>query len=146
MIGIDTDEEGIKTAIAVHKPIVSGGIGDLPPHFKFLHGDAKELDQIEEVPEEVDVVVMRHPQFVYDETEDAYEKWTTILRQSLDRLSEKGIVFITTYNEADRDLVRAAAGELGCQIKVDEESKWSRNAEESEYSPPKDKHVIILMK
>ena len=152
VIGIDISEERIHEAKKRHIPIFEddGSLSNtLPPYFEFLHADAAQLDQIPEVPDVVDVVVMRHPQFVGEpdiDREEEYKKWAAILKQSLDKLSETGIIFVTTHNEVDRDLVRKAANELHCKVTVDEENKWSRDLEESDNALSLDKYVITIMK
>src|SRR3989344_3917981 len=65
LIGVDIKQEDIGRAISSYSsPDFSEKITKyvLPPNYEFIVGDATNLDQHQQIPREVDVVVIRHEQ------------------------------------------------------------------------------------
>ncbi|HVA96205.1 MAG TPA: class I SAM-dependent methyltransferase [Candidatus Acidoferrales bacterium] len=122
LIGVDNDLEQIDYARRYH--------GAQP--YEFYHGDARNLDEIPQVPSLVDGVVIRHEQIGTDQ-----EAWTSIYENAYARLRDGGIMIITSFFDSEHQKTVAALESMGCKVVLDK-----RNSDSTVY----DKCVVIVKK
>jgi len=141
VIGIDIDQRAIEEAIEGHKvPDFSKPVTTLflPSNFEFIHGDATRLDQYEQIPKQVDVVVVRHQQISSSE-----EIWGSIFEQALERVSPDGIVILTSYSDSEHKmLMKKLATTKHCQIVWNERNPYEKSLDHPEVSA--DRHVAVV--
>ena len=116
MVGIDINPSTVRTAretLERREPILSKATG-------MVVGDATELVLYPQIPDKVDVVMLRHHQIIEDS-----EKWTAIFEQSLGRLSEEGIMILTSFTDIENEMVLGTLGRLKCEVVVSERNRDS---------------------
>jgi len=160
-IGIDSDPKLIESAIYNHSDydFSNNKIERKPStHFRFIKGDATKMDQNSEIPDQVDVAVIRHQQLVGEHLEDTArtkETWKQIFQQSLNKLAKDGIIIVTCYMDIERDEVVELLEGLGADIKINEFNKYASPFddeglydffEEDNKEPALDRYVIIAKK
>jgi len=128
-VGIDKNEEKIKEAAAMNDR----------PNFTFIPDSAADVSLYPEVPEVVDVVVIRHP---HNSSNPAV--WADIFRQGIARLTDGGIMISPSFSEKDHQRVVDLLQSLGCAIVVNERNPYSgRDLRQGESS---DRYVVIAKK
>jgi len=113
--GIDIDNEAIELAK-----------NNLPRNrennFKFIIGDASNLENIKEVPQSADVVFIRHQQM----TQPNYNKeniieddlWKKIINEGIKKLDTEGILIITSYTDKEHEFLIDYLKTLNRNIKI----------------------------
>lgn len=136
--GIDIDKRSIEVAQALYKCDNKDG---QPPLYKFSVGDASSSDIVNEYPDEIDVVVLRHPQIMTQPS-----MWEAMLQNAYKKLKKNGLVIITTYLDAEQKIALEQARRLGGQVIVNELNPYSRPFPEGIVDARYDKHIIIVEK
>jgi len=140
VVGIDIKKEDIERAISGHKvPDFSEQITKyvLPSNFEFVHGDATKLDQYPQIPDQVDVVVIRHQQISDDE-----EIWTKIFQESLKKLSPNGIMILTSFSDIEHQMLMEKLKELEVEVIVDEKNPYGKSTQHKEVTI--DRNLTII--
>lgn len=109
--------------------------GDI--EFDFLVEDASRLDRHGQIGQDFDLTFLRHQNFWHDPS-----LWKKIFAQGLDRLSNQGLLVITSYFDREHELAKRALTELGAELVVTE-----RNEESIELAYPGksvDRHVAVF--
>jgi hypothetical protein len=107
--------------------------------FEFLVEDASKLDRNREIGGEFDLAFMRHQNFWDDP-----KVWRRIFAQGLAKLSEDGLLVITSYFDREHELAQKAIAEAGGELVITE-----RNLESIELTYPGksvDRHVAVFRK
>lgn len=105
--------------------------------FEFLVEDASKLDRNREMGGEFDLAFIRHQNFWLGATE-----WKRIFEQGMKKLSEDGVLVITSYFDREHELATRAIAEAGGELIVTE-----RNLESMELAYPGksvDRHVAVF--
>lgn len=105
--------------------------------FEFLVENASRLDRNKEIGQDLDMAFIRHQNFWLDGTE-----WKRIFEQGLAKLSDEGLLVITSYFDREHELAKAAIAEAGGELIVTE-----RNLESIELAIPGksvDRHVAVF--
>ena len=105
--------------------------------FEFLVEDASKLDRNREIGSEFDLAFMRHQNF-WDEP----KVWRRIFEQGLDKLSDEGLLVITSYFDREHELALKAIAEVGGELIITE-----RNIDSIELKYPGksvDRHVAVF--
>jgi hypothetical protein len=101
--------------------------------------DASKLDRNREIGGEFDLAFMRHQNF-WDEP----QVWKRIFEQGLAKLSDEGLLVITSYFDREHELAQRAITEAGGELIVTE-----RNLESLELAYPGksvDRHIAVFRK
>lgn len=139
LFGIDNDVEAVRLANEKVLP-------DYRDNYKFVNGDATNLDKYPEIPGSADVVIMRHQQMFQPNYNKNYvvetELWKNIFEQGLKRLNDKGVYLVTSYTSDEHKRFLEFLTEEDCQI---------INTGDNEFAEPLgaggiDKYVIVLKK
>lgn len=136
VIGVDTDKQEIERARVNYN---ISQVDELRENFEFINGDATELDRYPLIPEQVDVVVIRHQQISED-----VEKWTKILQQALERVRLEGIVVATSYSDDEHGMLLKTLEKLPCQVVVNQRNPYSRRLGHNQISV--DRNIVIIRK
>ncbi len=107
--------------------------------FEFLVEDASKLDRNREIGGEFDLAFMRHQNFWDDP-----KVWRRIFAQGLAKLSDEGLLVITSYFDREHELAQKAIAEAGGELIITE-----RNLESIELKYPGksvDRHVAVFRK
>jgi len=139
IVGIDVDKSEIDRAIRrQQKPDYSQKITTWhqPSNFEFICGDVTRLNQYPEIPQQVDVVIIRHQQI-----SDNEQKWLQIFRQGLERITQGGFILITSYSDIEHQMLIEVLQKLPCQIVLNEKNPWARPLSHKEISL--DRNVVI---
>ena len=142
LIGVDIKEEDIERAISSNSsPDFSEKITKyvLPPNYEFIVGDATNLDQYQQIPKEVDVVVIRHEQI-----SDNEQTWAKIFQQAIQRVSKDGIIIITSFSDIEHKMLIEALRKLDCEIVIDESNPYAKPLSHKEISL--DRNITIIRK
>ena len=83
--------------------------------FKFVCDDLTKPAHAQDIPTNVDIVVIRHQQCM-----SINAPWKTIFKQAVDRVSENGIILITSYGKIEHDIMVNIMRELGAKVILDE--------------------------
>jgi hypothetical protein len=111
--GIDIQSKEIERAIQKNLSLDASGRRSLPESLQFITGDATKLDQYPQIPEQADVVVLRHQQI------SASEKvWGSIFKQALQRVTPEGIVICTSFSDVEHEMLLRKLAELDCQVVI----------------------------
>ncbi|OGM11907.1 hypothetical protein A2Z22_01595 [Candidatus Woesebacteria bacterium RBG_16_34_12] len=143
VVGVDIDNVSIKNAINFNS-IPQQGVPTrykIPDNMTFICGNATDLSMIKEVPEEVDVVIVRHQQISDDE-----DTWKKIFTQGTRRLRNSGIVLLTSFSDPEHRMLRQAINELDLNLRivVDQTNKWGRELQPG--GAVLDKKVLVVKK
>ena len=142
LIGVDIKQKDIERAInSYSSPDFSGKITKyvLPPNYEFIVGDATNLDQYQQIPGEVDVVVIRHEQISDNEV-----VWTKIFGQALQRVSKEGIIIITSFSDVEHKTLIEALQKLDCEIVINERNPYAKQLSHPKVSL--DRNITIIRK
>ncbi len=145
--GVDVDEDSVKDAINYHSPYVDYPTRVLPDHLHFIAGDARSLDQMAELPAEVDVAFFRHPRHNGNDHLDdgAVLRWRKIFEQALNKLSKNGIMVFTMYLEVERDLLLKMLSSLPVNITVNKKNNFTEEVYFEE-EVVADSYVVVVKK
>lgn len=107
---------------------------------EFLVQDAARLTDLRQLGEDFDIAFMRHQNFWNGDT-----TWTKIYDAALHRLSDKGLLVITSYFDREHRLALDAIQGLGAQLICSERNRHSRIVTDA---PGKsvDRHVAVFRK
>ena len=142
LMGVDIKKEDIERAISSYSsPDFSEKITKyvLPPNYEFIVGDATNLDQYQQIPREVDVVVIRHEQI-----SDNEQTWAKIFQQAIQRVSKDGIIIITSFSDIEHKMLIEALRKLDCEIVIDESNPYAKPLSHKEISS--DRNITIIRK
>lgn len=119
----------------------------LPENMHFIVGDATRLDDYPDIPQQADVVVIRHQQLVgspdYPQ-EESQGIWWKIFSQAFEWVSPEGIVIITSHDDYQNDYAKNVLKSLDCEIVLDQDNQYARS-EESRYSVTDDHRILIAI-
>ena len=140
LIGIDINKRDIDKAISGHQRTdfsqqVTRYV--LPSNFEFIHGDATKLDQYPQIPDQLDVIVIRHQRILDNE-----EIWTEIFQESLNRLSPDGIMILTSFSDVEHQMLMEKLKELNVEVKIDETNPYAKPTLHEEVST--DRNITII--
>ncbi len=136
--GVDIDKKSIATAQRLYQ--FDNKAGE-QPRYRFLVGDAASSEIVAEYPDEVDVIVLRHPQIMTKP-----EMWESMLRLVYSRLREGGLVIITTYLDEEQKIALDQAKRLGGKVIINKANSYATPVSEAVPSARFDKHVIVVEK
>ncbi len=105
--------------------------------FDFLVEDAAQLGRNRELGNEFDLAFLRHQNYWHDPL-----LWKKIFAQGLERLSEGGLLVITSYFDREHELATRALDEVGAEL-----VSTHRNTESMELACPGksvDRHVAVF--
>ncbi len=136
--GVDIDRRSIATAQELYQ--FDNKAGE-PPRYRFLSGDAASNEIVAEYPDEVDVIVLRHPQIMTKP-----EMWGNMLKLAYSRLREGGLVIITTYLDEEQKIALDQANRLGGKVIVNKANPYATPVSDAVPSARFDKHVIVVEK
>ena len=142
LIGVDINQKAIERATRNHlMPDFSEEIMKyvLPSNYEFIVGDATSLDQYQQIPKEVDVVVIRHQRISESE-----QTWTKIFQQAIQRVSRDGIIIITSFSDIEHEMLIKALQKLDCEIVINESNPHAKPLPDEEISL--DRNVAIIRK
>lgn len=149
LTGIDVDAESIENAEYNNRVYDKQKKENyLPANMKFIVADATRLEQYPEIPQQADVVIIRHQQLVGDpdrSQEESQEIWRKIFSQAFERVRPEGIVIITSHDEYQNDYAKKVLETLDCEIVLDQDNPYAR-PRESRYSVTDDHRVLIVRK
>ncbi|MGA3020636.1 MAG: class I SAM-dependent methyltransferase [Candidatus Micrarchaeales archaeon] len=92
----------------------------LPERIELVVGDATALSNYPQIPEKADVIVIRHPYIQSDRV-----MWTKIFEQAVNRLSEEGIMILTTHSDEEKDMVLEVLGTLKCRVVINKRNPFA---------------------
>ena len=134
--GIDIDETTIKAARRFNEDV---GIAHMN-RFNFEVGDLRNIKSFGNKP--WDLIIVRHPQVLKGvlEAVSSPEEWRKIILNSIDSLSDKGIIFFSsdTREEASEILRDLRPSEKNLEIVINEENEFA-----NEKGPFTDRFVIV---
>ncbi len=113
VIGIDRDKEAIEAAIASSRALDPFFYSDrfyLAMNGTFLCGDATDLKAYREIPQEVDVILVRH-QFIARDSQ-GFEK---MVAGALPRLKASGRMLFTSFAESEQQELLEMLKRLPCE-------------------------------
>lgn len=156
--GIDIDEEVI---LEERKKLNEmrehdSKLNDKILNIKLVSGDAQYLEKCRELPKEVDIVFIRHPQFVEKESYNGREVWQNIFKSSLKKLNQNGLLVVTFYGLTnnfsstlefyDKEIFEEVIKNIsGFEVLISEENSHSLK-EFSDIGLIKDAFVVVLRK
>lgn len=105
--------------------------------FEFLREDASRLDRHRELPEQFDLVFFRHQNLYHGR-----DLWRRIFQQGLERVSEDGLLVVTSYFDREHQLALEAFQELGAEVLSTRQNEESRALDWPGKSV--DRHVAVL--
>ena len=126
VIGVDNDEEAISLA--------NGGVRkEYKDNYKFIVADAAHLHEdprAQNVPKNADVVIIRHQQMFkpdYNDVDNTVRDllWKQVIDQGLWRLTEQGIMLITSYTEEEHQQLLEYLHLIRANVVVNEENEFS---------------------
>ena len=140
--GIDINPNDIEKAISRYKQAdnskpITEFVPD--PHYNFIVGDATQLDKINILPEQVDIILIRHEQI-----SDNKEVWTSIISQALKKISLEGIIIITSFSDVEHSILATTLSNMDCEIVINEKNPHARALSHKEISL--DRNVVIIKK
>jgi len=147
LIGVDIKQKNIESAIRLYSlPDFSEKVTKhaLRPNYEFIVGDATNLDRYQQIPKEVDVVVIRHQQIANNE-----QTWVKIFQQAIQRVSKDGIIIITSYSDSEHELLIEALQKLDCEIVINQSNPYAKLLSHKEISHKKislDRNIAIIRK
>lgn len=109
----------------------------LPSNFEFIQGDATNLDNYPQIPQQADVVVIR-----YQQISDNEQIWSHIFQQALNRVTPEGIVIITSFSDIEQKMLLEALSKLDCQIVLNERNQFAKPLNHEKISL--DRNITIL--
>ncbi|TSC90258.1 MAG: hypothetical protein G01um10145_362 [Microgenomates group bacterium Gr01-1014_5] len=142
LIGVDISEKDISRAVSGYSiPDFSERVTKyvLPHNYEFIVGDATNLDQYQQIPKEVDVVVIRHEQISNNE-----QTWAKIFQQAIQRVGKDGIIIITSFSDIEHKMLIEALRQLDCEIAIDESNPYAKPLGHKEISL--DRNITIIRK
>ncbi len=142
LVGVDINQEEINKAISSNeKPDFSEEKTKyaLPPNYEFYCADATNLDSYPQVPQQADVVVIRHEQISADQ-----DIWTRIFQTARDRVNPEGIILITSFSDIEHETALKALAQLDCGVVVNERNQFAKPTNTPEVSI--DRNVAIVRK
>ncbi len=150
LFGIDTDSESIESAQYANGEEFDVETAKRVPskNMVFIAGDATRLEDYPEIPEQVDVVVIRHQQFVGGPDYlpgQAEEIWSQIISNGIKRLRPGGIAIITCYFQIESEPVKKLLEGFSGKIVVDEKNEFARDRDD-EQSILDDQYILIFEK
>ncbi|RFC44055.1 MAG: SAM-dependent methyltransferase [Verrucomicrobia bacterium] len=107
--------------------------------YEFLEGDARRLDGHSQLPEQFDLVFMRHQNLW-----NGRRVWEEIYHKALEKLSPGGRLVITSYFDREHEQALAAIQAQGGKLLVTHRNPFSRELA----TPGKsvDRHLAVLQK
>ncbi|NNJ87651.1 MAG: methyltransferase domain-containing protein [Akkermansiaceae bacterium] len=134
LTGIDVRGREISVAADRWKQLSPGKSAE------FLVQDASKLSDIREIGESFDLAFMRHQNFWNGDS-----TWTKIYDQALHRLSEEGLLVITSYFDREHRLALDAIQGLGAELVCTQRHNASRVLTDA---PGKsvDRHIAVFKK
>lgn len=109
LMGVDENPELIKKAINKNS-YFKAREKFLPPSYLFVAGDLCQIGKLKEIPDELDVVVLRNPEFEDD------KKWASVLAQAVKKIRPEGIILITCFSEEEKNSILVAMADIGLQV------------------------------
>jgi 2-polyprenyl-3-methyl-5-hydroxy-6-metoxy-1,4-benzoquinol methylase len=107
--------------------------------FEFFRSDASRLDDHRSLPGAFDVVFFRHQNLYHGRA-----LWERIFDQGLAKLSDDGLLVVTSYFDREHDLALQALQKLGAEVLVTRRNPLSRELTTAGKSV--DRHVAVLRK
>lgn len=104
---------------------------------EFLLEDATKLSRHKELGEDFKMVLMRHQNFWHGP-----ELWKRIFEEGLTKVSDDGLLVITSYFDKEHELALDALQKLGAEVVLSRRNEQSRQL----LTPGKsvDKHIAVL--
>ncbi len=104
---------------------------------EFLLEDATKLSQHKEMGEDFNMVLLRHQNYWHGP-----ELWKRIFEQGLAKVSDDGLLVITSYFDKEHQLALDALQKLGAEVVLTHHNEQSRRL----LTPGKhvDKHIAVL--
>lgn len=104
---------------------------------EFLLEDATKLSKHKELGEDFNMVLMRHQNFWHGP-----ELWKRIFEEGLAKVSDDGLLVITSYFDKEHQLALEALQKLGAEVVLTHHNEQSRKL----LTPGKhvDKHIAVL--
>ena len=134
LVGIDIKAEDIDEARSL--------AGTSPSNMKFVAGDATSLDTYEETQGKFDVVVIRHQNIA--NRNNGKEIWTKIFEQALSRLTDDGIIILTSHADEEHKMMIDAFRGLGGEVIVNQSNPFAERLSRPEIAV--DKNVAVIKK
>lgn len=139
LIGIDND----KKAIGLANEHIPKGYEE---NYKFIEGNATDLSKHKDIPNDVDVVILRHqqmfkPNYNKDDIVET-ELWENVFSEGLKKLNNKGVYIITSYTEEEHNQFLEFLDKQDCEIMSESENKFA----EPLGAGGVDKYVIVIKK
>lgn len=108
-------------------------------HYEFLEGDARKLDGHTQLPEQFDLIFMRHQNLW-----NGKKVWEEIYHKALEKLSPGGRLVITSYFDREHEQALAAIQGQGGRLLLTRRNPLSRELP----TPGKsvDRHLAVLEK
>lgn len=141
LIGVDIHADSINNAISFNSLPQPGfpTAYKLPDNLVFVCGDATDLSKIKEIPDDVDVVMVRHQQI-----SDREDTWKKIFTQAAGRLRDSGVMILTSFSDAEHRMLERAINELGLRIVVNRANQWGEELQPG--GAVSDKRVLVVKK
>ncbi len=113
--------------------------GDAVVNYEFIEGDARKLDGHSQLPEQFDLVFMRHQNLW-----NGKRVWEEIYHKALEKLSPGGRLVITSYFDREHEQALAAIQAQGGKLLLTRRNPLSRALQ----TPGKsvDRHLAVLEK
>lgn len=115
LIGVDIDQSKIDAAIKFNSS------NNFKNQTSFICRDATKLDEYPEIPDQVDLIMIRAQQI-----SNSRQIWTEIFGQAIKKLTTNGIMIVTSYSNEEHQMLKDATKDLPFQIVIDETNPHSR--------------------
>lgn len=134
---IDTAKRRYELTEKIFRKLGIPAIKGESPEFEFFSDDATKLGGYQQIPEDFDIIFMRHQNVWHDR-----KIWQRIFQFSLDRLRDDGLLIITSYFDREHLIALETFKALGAEILVSEKNP---NTRELDY-PGKsvDRHMAVM--
>ena len=119
ILGIDLHEGLIESAKASVRLINQGNEDRLIA--KFVCGDATNLSQYPQVPDALNIIVIRHQELI-----NGSKVWRSIIEETFSRLKANGLGIITSYSKEEQASLKLVLSDLDLQILVNEKNIHGR--------------------
>jgi len=112
LIGVDIDQKRINRAIELNSDNQNA---------VFLCKDATKLDEYPEISVQADIIMIRSQQISASK-----RIWTEIFSQAIKKLTDNGIMIVTSVSDGEHQMLKDAIKNLPFQILLDETNPHSR--------------------
>lgn len=118
LVGVDVDPKLIEQAevlCRIASPTEPPSSFLVEPRCEFVAADATKLQALPGIPKLADVVLLRH-QFIASDLLQKNTVWALIVSQALACLSPDGTMILTSYREAENELLLKVLAVYPCEI------------------------------